>query len=139
MAVRVKLLIESKKGKVETSALVNSGFESKTPLIILPFKVAEKLGFHVGDLKGEQYLGAGGTPVIVYPLPEKLVISVLTKDRKQGPIFSRASVSLGEREVMLSDAASSAFKISIDDLKKGIWRFSDESKGRRSVKKEEWF
>lgn len=138
MAVRVRVGVESDKGSVETSALVNSGFESETPLILLPLKLAERLGFSIAGLAEESYIGAGGTAVIVYPLPEKLRISVITDDREVGPVETDASVSMGEREVILGDAVSSELKISINDLKKGIWRFSDEDRSRESVGKEEW-
>jgi hypothetical protein len=138
LAVRVRVRIESQKGKVETSALVNSGFETDAPHVIVPLRLAEKLGFERGGLKGEEYLGAGGMVVTLYPLQKSLQLSVVTDDKIQGPVLADASLSPGEREVILSDAASSALKISIDDLKEGIWRFSDESRQRRSVEKEEW-
>ena len=130
--------IESKKRKVETSALVNSGFESDVPLTVLPSRLAEKLGFRAEGLEEEGYLGPGGVAIIFYPLREKLRISVLTGDKIGGPVSTEASISLGEKEVMLSDAVSSELKISILDLKRGVWRFSDEEISRESVKKEEW-
>ena len=47
MGVRVKIRLRNKKsGKViKTSALLNSGYESKAPEVTLPRKVADILGF----------------------------------------------------------------------------------------------
>jgi predicted aspartyl protease len=44
MGVRVRVMIESSRSSVETSALVNTGFETPNPQILLPVKAAEKLG-----------------------------------------------------------------------------------------------
>jgi hypothetical protein len=138
LAVRVKVRIEGPEEKIETSALVNSGFETDVPHIVLPLRLVEKLGFETKGLGREDYLGAGGVVITLHPLEENLRLSVVTEDKIQGPIETKASMSLGEREVILSDAASSELKLSIDDLKEGIWRFRDESKQRKSVEKEEW-
>ncbi|MEM2282961.1 MAG: hypothetical protein QXH26_05445 [Candidatus Hadarchaeales archaeon] len=138
MGVRVRVRVEAGERKVETSALVNSGFESEVPLIILPLRVAEALGFSPKGLEEESYLGAGGVAVILYSIPKKLRLSVVTEDRTVGPVKTRACISLGEKEVILSDAASSELGISIEDLKRGVWRFADENKRRASARKEEW-
>ncbi len=45
MAVRVKIKITlSNEKSLETTALVNTGFESIEPQLLLPVKAAEKLG-----------------------------------------------------------------------------------------------
>ena len=44
MGVRVRVRIEAPGGSIETSALVNTGFETPNPQILLPIKAAEKLG-----------------------------------------------------------------------------------------------
>lgn len=89
--------IESGKRKVETSALVSSGFESGVPLAALPLRLAEKLGFRAKGLEEESYLGPRGVAIIFYPIRKKLRISVVTKDRMEGPVGTKASISLGER------------------------------------------
>jgi hypothetical protein len=43
MVCRVKVMIRTEEGVVETSALLNSGFESDEPDIVIPVSVAEKL------------------------------------------------------------------------------------------------
>ena len=44
MAVRVKAKVRHGRKSVETSALLNSGFESGENEIVLPERLAEKLG-----------------------------------------------------------------------------------------------
>ena len=43
MVCRVKVIIRAEHGVIETSALLNSGFESDEPDIVIPVSVAEKL------------------------------------------------------------------------------------------------
>ncbi|MCK4474281.1 hypothetical protein KAU30_00455 [Candidatus Bathyarchaeota archaeon] len=44
MAVRVRLRVELTNGKsLEATALVNTGFETRKPQLLLPVKAAEKL------------------------------------------------------------------------------------------------
>ena len=48
MVVRVKIRLKALKGKkgkmVDTIALLNAGFESEEPEIVIPIRVAERLG-----------------------------------------------------------------------------------------------
>jgi hypothetical protein len=43
MVCRVKVVIRREHGVVEASALLNSGFESDEPDIVIPVSIAEKL------------------------------------------------------------------------------------------------
>ena len=137
LAVRVKVEIRSTK-RLKTSALVNTGLESERPLVVLPKKIAEKLGFETEGLKGELYLAADRTPVFLYPLSRKPEVSVITENREVGPIEVEALMGLGEDEAVLSDKASGALKLSIIDPGEGTWKFRDEDRVRKSVKKEIW-
>ncbi len=42
MGVRVKIKIKTSKKSIETSALVNTGFEAEHPEILIPTKLAER-------------------------------------------------------------------------------------------------
>ncbi len=138
MAVRVRVRIEAGGRAIETSGFVNSGFEVDIPLIVLPLKAGEKLGFELTGLREESWRGPGGVSVMVFPLKEKVKISVVTEDRVEGPVETHAAISVGETEVTLNDFVSSELKIALEDMREGIWRFRDEQKTRRSVAKEEW-
>ncbi len=47
MVVRVRLRIKSDDKVIETSALVNSGYETETPQLLIPMKLAEKQVYRV--------------------------------------------------------------------------------------------
>jgi len=85
MAVRIKLRLRYCGKVLETSALVNTGFETPNPQILLPIKVAERLSLWPElpkDTLVEIYDTAGG-PVRVYrvrnavnvEIPEKGIFS----------------------------------------------------------------
>lgn len=138
MAVRVKIRIELNDKRIETPALVNSGFETDVPTLVIPLKIAEMLGIDVKELREETYLGAGGTLVPVRSFSKETKVSVVCDDRIEGPVKSNVDISPGEKEVVLSDAATSKLKISLEDVKDGKWRFREEQKIRESVEKKEW-
>ena len=69
MAVRVRLRIKAVKGvragkAVETTALVNTGFETDSPELLVPLRLSEALGFWPELPEGtkvEVYETAGGS------------------------------------------------------------------------------
>ena len=65
MAVRVKLRVRSGVNEIVSPALVNSGYESDVPELLLPEQVAEALGLHPGVRKAivERYRVAGGSEI----------------------------------------------------------------------------
>ncbi|RLI41555.1 hypothetical protein DRO59_06635 [Candidatus Bathyarchaeota archaeon] len=67
MGVRVRIRIKSSKEEIETPALVNTGFETEQPEILLPVKLAEKLGLYPPDHGSmlEEYSVVGGTTLII--------------------------------------------------------------------------
>lgn len=64
MAVRVRLRVEITDGKsLEATALVNTGFETQKPQLLLPVKAAEKLNLWPNlpsEARVEIYDTAGG-------------------------------------------------------------------------------
>jgi predicted aspartyl protease len=46
MGVRVKIRVKLNREEVEAAALVNTGFETEQPEILLPVKLAERLGLY---------------------------------------------------------------------------------------------
>ena len=45
--VRVKIMVPDTDKEITSTALLNSGFETEAPQIILPVAVAERLGLHI--------------------------------------------------------------------------------------------
>ncbi len=141
MAVRVKLRIRSLKSNEEviTSALVNSGFEAETPQLLIPRRLAVKLG--LWPPPDDAYLievGTAGGPVRNYLVPNAAEVTVETSDRSVGPIKCDIMISSLEYEVLISDKLGGELGIVILDLR-GKWRFSDEDKVRETETPQYWF
>ena len=133
MGVYVKLYVESlKKGKssLECIGVVNTGFRSPDPDIILPKDIAEKLGLYPPPEDSFQVEAhTGGGPVIVYIIPEAIEVHVVTRDRISKRVKCNVLVNPLEDEVLLSDRLTEDLGIQILYPSKGIWRFIDDPIG----------
>jgi len=88
LAVRVRLRIKGKSGEIETSALVNSGFEAEEPQLIIPLSLAERLNLASLEVDIEDFNVAGGGRVSGYRIRENLKVELITEDRN--PIKAEA-------------------------------------------------
>ena len=134
----VRVVVEIKRGDkvIESSALVNSGYEAEEPELHIPIALARTLGFNLEGLRGERYRVVGAE-VTTYILGNVLV-RVKTEDRSTEWINAKAVTVPGEYEVILSDALTEQLGIEIVKPKKGLWRFSGETKTRESAKVKYW-
>jgi len=134
VAVRVRLKIESVDQRVlEATALVNTGFETERPELLLPIKAAEKLDLWPNlpsDARVEIYDTAGG-PMRVYVMPQKAKTAVLTEDRESREVLSDIVLSHTEVEILIGDKLAGKMQIVIEDPGEGIWRFRDERPDRK--------
>lgn len=141
MAVRVRIRIKSSRGEAETPALVNTGFETEEPEILLPVKLAEKLGLYPPNQGSmlEEYSVVGGTTLIIKS-SEPAYVQVVVKDRETDLTEAVPLMSDKEDEVLISDRLASRLKISIDDPAEGTWRFRDDptTKKRTSEQPKHW-
>lgn len=145
MGVRVKVRLTSKKEKsVEANSLLNTGFESEEPEVLLPVRVAEILGLWPKLPDGSvvrAYETAGGT--VRMPTVDKGIrIQVIAEEGERAtsskPLICSATISEVEREVLLSDRAIEELGIVIESPGKGFWRFKDEAELRESVEPQYW-
>ena len=143
MAVRVRLrLVARKTGRaIEVSALVNSGFETDRPQLLIPVKLAEELGLWPELPTGtsiETYGTAGGL-VRLYVVPEGLEVSIKTEGTTK-TVCCDALISDIEREVLISDKLGGALEIMIIDLADGTWQLRSDPRGkmRRSELPQYW-
>jgi len=127
MGVRVRIRLTSGNTKAETTALVNTGFEAEQPEILLPAKLAERLGLYPppeGSLL-EEYSVVGGTALILRG-PGVVQVQIVVEDRETSLSEAIPLISDKEEEVLISDRLASRLKIAIDDAAEGTWRFRDE-------------
>jgi hypothetical protein len=82
VGVRVRVRIKYGGSLLETVALVNTGFETPNPQILLPVKAAEKLGIWPNlprDASIEIYDTAGG-PTRVYRVRNAVTVEVIGRE-----------------------------------------------------------
>ena len=141
MGVRVRVLLKVGDKVVETSALANAGFESDELDVVLPFKLARRLGLLEGKLRAEyvEVDTAGGPQACVY-LRGVLELKLVLTDRETKAITCNVLINPRETEVLLSDAVLEELGIEILSPRSGVWRLRDDepSLKRRSAKPEYW-
>jgi hypothetical protein len=138
MAVRVRLRIEEDAGGVvETTAVLNSGFEIDEPHLLLPAACATRL---LGEFRSSPQLEfsvAGGVGRFYAP-PTNARAKVVSVERA-GPIVSfRLLVSDGDSEVLVSDSGIDALNLRVETFSRGLWRFADEAALRPSEPPQHW-
>ncbi len=143
MAVRVRLRLRSKTSQetIETSALVNSGFEAESPQLLIPIPLARQLSLYPPPLTSSVIeVGTAGGPVRVFLVREALQAWVVTGDREVGPKLVDVMISPTEEEVLISDVLAEEFGIVLLAIGSGKWRFIDDplDKVRYSEKPQYW-
>ena len=140
MACRVRVRLRRGLRSVETSALVNSGFESDEPDVVVPVEGARALGLWPppddvelaelgtggGDLAAPYYRKAAKLELLAEGVSKSLEVCIIVD-----PYVD---------EVILSDAVAGELGISILDVKRGLWRPREDPAGveRESAEKEVW-
>lgn len=132
MPVRVKVNLRSLKGSkigqvVETSALLNTGYTGSSPEIIIPLKLAERLGLWplFKDIVESIYDTAGG-PAKFYVIREGVTLKIVEEDYTSRELITDTVISPMEREVLLSDYVIGELGIVILNAYTGIWRFNND-------------
>lgn len=144
MGVRVRVKLTSKTGSsIEANSLLNTGFETEGPEILIPIRIAEALDLWPELPDGtavRAYETAGGT-VRMATIEEGVKIQVIAGEGRPGsrePLVCSATISEVEREVLLSDRAIEELGIVIESSGRGLWRFKDEAELQESVEPQYW-
>ena len=125
MRVRVRLRAGGKE--VVTTALVNTGFETERPQVLIPLNLARALS--LWPPLENAYLvefGTAGGPVREYVVPNAVRIAVVTNDRETSEVTCDAVISHIEEEVIINDKLSEELGIVILAAGSGRWRFVDD-------------
>lgn len=136
MGVRVNIELKLGEKIILTSAFANSGYETDEPEIHIPIALAKELGFKLKNLRGELYKVVG-SEITTYTLGN-ILVRIVTEDKKSEWIRARAVTVPGEYEVILSDALIEALNMEIIKPRSGLWKFSEETKIRKSVEIKYW-
>jgi len=143
MAVRVRLRVRAKQsGKaVETTALVNSGFETDRPQLLIPLALAEELGLwpELPPKTRIEVYGTAGGAARLYVAPNALEVSILIEGETPS-ILCDALISDIEHEVLIGDKLGGALGLILEDLAEGIWRLKTDppTRARKSHPPQYW-
>jgi len=134
--VRVRVRLWRGDKEVETCALANSGYESETPQVLMPIKVAELLSLWPPARSVEEsvFETAGG-PLRVWIASRAVKVKVVVPDVDVQYVEADAVISPIADEVMLSDKMISELGLALEDVGRGHWRFMWEP--REKVRKSE--
>jgi hypothetical protein len=143
VAVRIRLRIRSRTTgrELRAVALVNSGFETVKPQLLVPIKVAELLGLWPQiprDYTVKDYMTAGG-PARMHVLADEVEVSV-DVECSANPVISDLVISPFEEEILVSDKLAGKLGIVVYDFAEGIWRLQTDPEAvrRRSEERETW-
>jgi len=140
MAVRVRIRIEriavAHPPSVETVAVANSGFESQKPEVLLPVRVAERLGLWPppATARTERFESPAAAFGMV-SVPRALAISLVGNKRRAR---CDAVISERETEVVLNDLAVDALRLELVAAGRGLYRIGARGRVRPSEKPERW-
>lgn len=141
MAVRIRIRVRaSGSGEILTSpALINTGFETDTPQLLLPIKAAEGLKLWPPPRQSHVVtLGTAGGPAKHHLIPKTLEVRLLVSGAKTKPVVCDALISGVEEEILVNDKLGDALRIAIERMGPGEWRIRGDARVRRSVKRKLW-
>ena len=140
MACRVRVRLVKGDEAIETSALVNSGFETDAPDIVIPVELAKRLSLWPPKEAAFALLDTGGGELSAPYYESSIELELVLGDREPRRVLVNVIVNPHVHEVLLSDFVASALGIALLDIKRGLWRLVDDPQGkvRETAKLEEW-
>ena len=98
VAIRLKLKIRNVENNKSTEiiALVNSGYETLEPEILLPYSIAEKIGLYPElpkNFKIIEYTLADGSKTKLIRMPKILEVCVIAEDRVSKTVLSNVVIA----------------------------------------------
>jgi len=126
VGVRVKVRIKYGGRSVDLIALVNTGYETDVPEILIPVDIAEKLGLWPklpDNTLVETYKTASGL-MKVYRVGGAN-ISLLIDDVEVRSTETYVVISEYVDEALISDQLTSKLDIVIEDPAKGLWKLRE--------------
>lgn len=139
MAVRLLVEISFGRGTVRTVAVANAGYETQSPQILIPKKLAVKNWKKVlSKASGVEYNTPGGRTTFKSLGVAKVTVVAQVKSSSQ--IQASLFASDHEDEVLLSDKLIGALSIELTNVGEGKWRFRDDPPAteRESAPAEYW-
>jgi len=133
MGVRVRIKVKYGSTSLDLVALVNTGYETDVPELLVPVSVAGSLGLWPklpDNTIVETYRTASGL-MRVYRV-EGAHVSLLVGGSEEKSVKAYIVISEYTDEALISDQLASELGIVIEDPAKGLWRLRGESLVRSS-------
>ena len=126
MVCRVKIRLIRNNYSIDTIALVNSGFETNDPDIVIPINIAKRIGLWPPKDSNTTLLDTGGGEISNPYYINCADLLLMLEDRE--PIKIRVNIIVNPHvdEVVISDYVASKLGIILLDFKKGDWRLRDD-------------
>lgn len=128
MAVRLRLRIKVGNKVSEDVALLNSGYEAPTPQLLIPVKLAIKLGLWPPVEAYEVVLETAGGPLKAWLYPRIAQISVIAEGSPGREATTDIVVSPLADEPLINDKLADELGIAVESFGRGLWRFTWEPK-----------
>ncbi len=138
MVVRLRLRICKNQACVESTAVVNSGYEADTPQLMVPISIAKGLKQWPPPPEAKELMfDTAGGPLRVWVVPKAIRVKVLVNDMDTKEVEADLVISPLADECLISDLLIDELGIAIESAGKGLWRFRWEptTKLRGSVSK----
>jgi hypothetical protein len=117
--VRVKLKSLEEESWIETSALINSGYEADKPEVVIPLALARSLNLSLSGATLEERATPIGSGELRY-LGEALELKVSCEERETKAYRVHVLVSEYEHEILISDYLAGELGIAVEDLREGL-------------------
>ncbi len=137
MVCRIRIKLKTSQETIEDTALLNSGFESDEPDIVIPVHIADKLNLWPPKSSTSTLLETGGGEIITPYYKSAGELELILEDREPKRMKVNIIVNPYIDEIAVSDYVASQLGIILLDFKEGDWRLKDDppDKIRKSSEK----
>jgi len=129
VAIRLRIRLVREGKSVDVVALINSGYETREPEVLLPVAIAIQLSIYPRLPEGaivKEYRLADGSITKLIKVLRAVQIYVVEEDRVVGPVEASLVIAEKAEEVLISDKLAGKLGIVALDFGEGLWCFRDE-------------
>jgi hypothetical protein len=129
VAIRLRIRLVREGKSVDVVALINSGYETREPEVLLPVAIAIQLSIYPRLPEGaivKEYKLADGSITKLIKVSRAVQIYVVEEDRVVGPVEASLVIAEKAEEVLISDKLAEKLGIVALDFGERLWCFRDE-------------
>jgi hypothetical protein len=129
VAIRLRIRLVREGKSVDVVALINSGYETREPEVLLPVAIATQLPIYPRLPEGaivKEYKLADGSITKLIKVSRAVQIYVVEEDRVVGPVEASLVIAEKAEEVLISDKLAEKLGIVALDFGERLWCFRDE-------------